>query len=87
MVGVYATKLRTAARVLALGVILPFAVITTTSANAGDDKKGGGVVNDAAKVAAAGAILTGVSAKTGAAVGAVAGGVRKGKDKDQKDKK
>ncbi len=87
MVGVYATKLRTAARVLALGVILPFAVITATSANAGDDKKGGGVVKDAAKGAAAGAILPGVSAKTGAAVGAVAGGVRKGKDKDHKDKK
>ena len=80
-------KIGTAARVLALGVILPFAVITATSASAEDEKKEGGVVKGAAKVAAAGAILSGVSAKTGAAVGAVSGGVKKGKDKDQKDKK
>ena len=80
-------KIGTAARVLALGVILPFAVITATSASDEDDKKEGGIVKGAAKGAAVGAILPGVSAKTGAAVGAVSGGVKKGKDKDQKDKK
>ena len=80
-------KIGTAARVVALGVILPFAVITATSASAEDDKKEGGVVKGAVKGAAVGAILPGVGAKTGAAVGAVSGGVKKGKDKDQKDKK
>lgn len=36
-------KIGTAARVVALGVILPFAVITATSASAEDEKKEGGV--------------------------------------------
>ena len=59
---------------LALGVILPFATMSVTSAIA-EEKKEGGVVKGAAKGAAVGAILPGVSAKTGAAVGAVSGGV------------
>lgn len=80
-------KIGKSVRLLALGVILPFAVVSATSAGAEEEKKESGVVKGAVKGAAVGAILPGVGAKTGAAVGAVSGGVKKANDKDQKDKK
>ena len=80
-------KIGKSARLLALGVVLPFAAVAATSAVAGEDKKEGGVAKGAVKGAAAGAILPGVSAKTGAAVGAVAGGVKKAGDKKDENKK
>lgn len=78
-------KIGKAARLLALGLVLPFAVISATSANAEEEKKEGGALKGAVKGAAAGAILPGVSAKTGAAVGATTGAIKKNKDTDQKD--
>ena len=80
-------KISKSARLLTLGLALPFALMTATSAFAGD-KKEGGVVKGAVKGAAVGAVLPGVSAGTGAAIGAVSGGVKASKDtKDDKKKK
>ena len=86
VIGVHGMKFGTAARVLALGVILPFAVIAATSAGVEEEEKEGGVVKGAVKGAAVGAILPGVGAKTGAAVGAVSGGVKKAGDKKDEKK-
>jgi hypothetical protein len=68
--------------VLTLSILLPFAVLTATSASAEDDQKEGGALKGAAKGAAVGAVLPGVDAKTGAAVGAVSGAVKANKDED-----
>ena len=78
-------KISKSARMLTVGLALPFAVMAASSAFAGD-KKEGGVVKGAAKGAAVGAVLPGVSAKTGAAVGAVSGGVKASKDNKEKKK-
>ena len=79
-------KISKSARILTLGIALPFALMTSTAAFAGD-KKEGGVLKGAAKGAAVGAVLPGVSAKTGAAVGAVSGGVKASKDKNENKEK
>ncbi|HEX2840520.1 hypothetical protein [Hyphomicrobium sp.] len=89
-------KISKTACVLTLSVILPFSSPVTTSARADDNEKEHGLVKGAATGAAVGTILPGVSAKTGAAVVAVTGGIKANNDKkdeakeeknsDQKDK-
>jgi hypothetical protein len=80
-------KMTKTAYILTLSVMLPFAAFAATSASAQDDQKEGGVVSGAAKGAAAGAILPGVSAKTGAIVGGTAGAIKKNSDQDNEEKK
>ena len=79
-------KISKSARILTLGIALPFALMSATSAFAEDKKKEGGVVKGAVKGAAVGAVLPGVSAKTGATVGAVSGGVKKSKSNKEEKK-
>jgi hypothetical protein len=85
--GEYAMKISKSARILTVGLAVPFALMAATSAIAKDEKKEGGALKGAAKGAAVGAIVPGVSAGTGAAIGAVSGGVKAGKDKKEDKKK
>jgi len=79
-------KMSKTARILTLGLMLPFAAFAVTSASAGDDQKEGGALKGATKGAIIGGVVPGVSAKTGAVVGGVAGAVKKNSD-DNKDEK
>jgi len=79
-------KMSKTARILTLGLVLPFAAFATTSASAGDDQKEGGALKGATKGAIIGGVVPGVSAKTGAVVGGVAGAAKKNSD-DNKDEK
>jgi hypothetical protein len=81
-------KISKSARILTLGIALPFAVMASSAAFAKDDDKkehsaGKGMV----KGAAAGALLPGVSAGTGAVIGGVSGAAKANKDRKEEKKK